>query len=72
MSRVGKYPDCRSRRASTSHSQGRTVVAKGKLGELTLDLTDDVDVDDQGQRGRGEAARTRPPDRGPCGAPRAA
>ena len=43
MSRVGKYPVPVPQGVQIA-LQGRTVVAKGKLGELRLDLTDDVDV----------------------------
>jgi large subunit ribosomal protein L6 len=44
MSRVGKYPVPVPAGVQVA-LQGRTVVAKGKLGELKLDLTDDVDVE---------------------------
>jgi large subunit ribosomal protein L6 len=44
MSRVGKYPVAVPSGVQVA-LQGRTVVAKGKLGELKLDLTDDVDVE---------------------------
>lgn len=44
MSRVGKYPVSVPQGVQVA-LQGRTVVAKGKLGELKLDLTDDVDVE---------------------------
>lgn len=44
MSRVGKYPVPVPSGVQVA-LQGRTVVAKGKLGELKLDLTDDVDVE---------------------------
>ncbi|MBX6743463.1 MAG: 50S ribosomal protein L6 [Acetobacteraceae bacterium] len=44
MSRVGKYPVPVPQGVQVA-LQGRTVVAKGKLGELKLDLTDDVDVE---------------------------
>ena len=40
MSRIGKYPV-----PVPSGVQGRTLVAKGKNGELKLPLTDDVDVE---------------------------
>jgi large subunit ribosomal protein L6 len=43
MSRVGKYPVPVPAGVQVA-LQGRTVVAKGKNGELKLDLTDDVDV----------------------------
>jgi len=43
MSRVGKYPVPVPSGVQVA-LQGRTVVAKGKLGELKLDLTDHVDV----------------------------
>jgi large subunit ribosomal protein L6 len=43
MSRVGKYPVQVPAGVQVA-LQGRTVVAKGKLGELKLDLTDEVDV----------------------------
>ncbi|MDO9709988.1 50S ribosomal protein L6 [Paracraurococcus lichenis] len=44
MSRVGKYPVPVPAGVQVA-LQGRTVVAKGKNGELTLDLTDEVDVE---------------------------
>ncbi len=44
MSRVGKYPVPIPQGVQVT-LQGRTLVAKGKLGELTLPLTDDVDVE---------------------------
>jgi large subunit ribosomal protein L6 len=44
MSRVGKYPVPVPAGVQLSLA-GRTLVAKGKLGELKLDLTDAVDVD---------------------------
>jgi large subunit ribosomal protein L6 len=43
MSRVGKYPVPVPQGVQVA-LQGRTVVAKGRNGELKLDLTDDVDV----------------------------
>ena len=43
MSRVGKYPVPVPAGVQVA-LQGRTVVAKGKNGELKLDLTDEVDV----------------------------
>jgi len=43
MSRVGKYPVTVPSGVQVA-LQGRTVVAKGKNGELKLDLTDAVDV----------------------------
>ncbi len=43
MSRVGKYPVPIPQGVQVT-LQGRTLVAKGKLGELKLPLTDDVDV----------------------------
>jgi large subunit ribosomal protein L6 len=49
MSRVGKYPVAVPPGVTVS-LQGRTVVAKGRLGELTLPLTDDVDVEITGQQ----------------------
>ena len=49
MSRVGKYPVPVPSGVQVA-LQGRTVVAKGKLGELKLDLTDDVDVEISGQQ----------------------
>jgi len=63
MSRVGKYPVPVPAGVQVA-LQGRTIVAKGKLGELTLDLTDHVDVEiDAGQvavspRGEDRRART--------------
>ena len=47
MSRVGKYPVPVPAGVQVA-LQGRTVVAKGKLGELKLDLTDEVDVEIEG------------------------
>ena len=44
MSRVGKYPVAVPAGVQVA-LQGRTVVAKGKLGELKLALTDEVDVE---------------------------
>jgi large subunit ribosomal protein L6 len=44
MSRVGKYPVPVPQGVQVA-LQGRTVVAKGKLGELKLNLTDEVDVE---------------------------
>ncbi|MBS7790846.1 50S ribosomal protein L6 [Roseococcus sp. SDR] len=44
MSRVGKYPVPVPAGVQLSLA-GRTLVAKGKLGELKLDLTDAVDLD---------------------------
>jgi large subunit ribosomal protein L6 len=43
MSRVGKYPVTVPQGVQVA-LQGRTVVAKGRLGELSLDLTDEVEV----------------------------
>jgi large subunit ribosomal protein L6 len=53
MSRVGKYPVPVPAGVQVA-LQGRTVVAKGKNGELKLDLTDEVDV----EIGAGEVAVT--------------
>jgi large subunit ribosomal protein L6 len=44
MSRVGKYPVPVPSGVQVA-LQGRTVVAKGRNGELKLDLTDEVDVE---------------------------
>jgi len=44
MSRVGKYPVQVPSGVQLALS-GRTLVAKGKLGELKLDLTDDFDIE---------------------------
>ncbi|WP_237215174.1 50S ribosomal protein L6 [Falsiroseomonas oryziterrae] len=63
MSRVGKYPVPVPAGVQVA-LQGRTVVAKGKLGELKLDLTDAVDVKVEGSevavapRGSDRRART--------------
>jgi large subunit ribosomal protein L6 len=63
MSRVGKYPVPVPAGVQVA-LQGRTVVAKGKNGELKLDLTDDVDVTVDGgtvavaPRGEDRRART--------------
>jgi large subunit ribosomal protein L6 len=47
MSRVGKYPVPVPAGVQVA-LQGRTVVAKGRNGELRLDLTDDVEVEVSG------------------------
>ena len=44
MSRVGKYPVPIPQGVQVT-LQGRTLVAKGKLGELKLPLTDDAEVE---------------------------
>ena len=44
MSRVGKYPVPVPAGLQVA-LQGRTVTAKGKLGELKLDLTDEVEIE---------------------------
>jgi len=44
MSRVGKYP-VPVPAGVTVALQGKTITAKGKLGELSLQLTDAVEVD---------------------------
>ena len=44
MSRVGKYPVAIPQGVQVT-LQGRTLVAKGRLGELKLPLTDDVEVE---------------------------
>jgi len=44
MSRVGKYPVPIPQGVQVT-LQGRTLVAKGKLGELQLPLTEDVEVE---------------------------
>ena len=44
MSRVGKYP-VPVPAGVTPALAGRTLTAKGKLGELKLDLTDEVDIE---------------------------
>jgi large subunit ribosomal protein L6 len=62
MSRVGKYP-VPIPPGVTASLQGRTFVAKGKLGELSLPLTDVVDVEIAGGKvtvkPRGEDRRAR-------------
>jgi large subunit ribosomal protein L6 len=62
MSRVGKYPVPVPAGVQVA-LQGRTVVAKGKLGELKLDLTDSVDVEiannEVAVKPRGEDRRSR-------------
>ncbi len=62
MSRVGKYPVPIPAGVQVT-LQGRTLKAKGKLGELSLDLTDAVDVDIRDQEvavaPRGEDRRSR-------------
>jgi large subunit ribosomal protein L6 len=63
MSRIGKYP-VPVPAGVTASVQGRTFVAKGKLGELSLPLTDAVDVEVAGgavkvsPRGEDRRART--------------
>ena len=62
MSRVGKYPVTVPAGVSVALA-GRTLTAKGKLGELSLDLTDAVDVEVAGNEvkvsPRGEDRRSR-------------
>lgn len=62
MSRVGKYPVTVPSGVQVA-LQGRTVVAKGKNGELKLDLTDAVDVTIENNlvtvKPRGEDRRAR-------------
>ena len=62
MSRVGKYPVPVPAGVQVA-LQDRTVVAKGKLGELKLALTDEVDVAIEGGRvavsPRGQDRRAR-------------
>ncbi len=62
MSRVGKYPVPVPAGVQVA-LQDRTVVAKGKLGELKLALTDEVDVAIEGGRvavsPRGQDRRSR-------------
>jgi len=62
MSRVGKYPVPVPAGVQVA-LQGRTIVAKGKLGELKLDLTDSVDVEisssEVAVKPRGEDRRSR-------------
>ena len=63
MSRVGKYPVTVPAGVHVA-LQGRTVIAKGKNGELKLDLTEFVDVTVEGNlvsvapRGADRRART--------------
>ena len=49
MSRVGKYPVLIPQGVQVT-LQDRTLVAKGKLGELKLPLTDDVEVEVEGNQ----------------------
>jgi large subunit ribosomal protein L6 len=62
MSRVGKYPVPIPSGVQVSLA-GRTLTAKGKLGELKLDLTDAVEVEINGGEvsvnPRGEDRRSR-------------
>lgn len=62
MSRVGKYPVTVPSGVQVA-LQGRTVVAKGKNGELKLELTDAVDVTIENNlvtvKPRGEDRRSR-------------
>ncbi len=62
MSRVGKYPVEVPAGVQVA-VVGRTLTAKGKLGELSLDLTDQVEATVEGNqvsvRPRGEAPQAR-------------
>jgi large subunit ribosomal protein L6 len=62
MSRVGKYPVQVPAGVQVA-LQGRTITAKGKNGELKLDLTEDVDVTVEGNEvavaPKGEDRRSR-------------
>jgi large subunit ribosomal protein L6 len=62
MSRVGKYP-VPVPAGVTASIQGRTFVAKGRMGELKLPLTDVVDVEVAGGKvivtPKGEDRRSR-------------
>jgi large subunit ribosomal protein L6 len=62
MSRVGKYPVQVPAGVQVA-LQGRTITAKGKNGELRLDLTEDVDVTIEGNEvavaPKGEDRRAR-------------
>jgi large subunit ribosomal protein L6 len=62
MSRVGKYPVSVPAGVQVA-LQGKTFVAKGKLGELKLDLVDEVDVKVDGNQvavsPKGEDRRSR-------------
>jgi len=56
MSRVGKYPVPVPAGVQVA-LQGRTVIAKGKMGELKLPLTDEVDVEIEGSHVAGKPRR---------------
>src|SRR4028118_237761 len=56
MSRVGKYPVAIPQGVQVT-LQGRTLVAKGKLGELKLPLADDVEVEIQDSQVAGKPRR---------------
>jgi large subunit ribosomal protein L6 len=62
MSRVGKYPVDVPAGVQVA-LQGRTLVAKGKLGELSLPLADEVEVEVEGGKvavsPKGEDRRAR-------------
>jgi large subunit ribosomal protein L6 len=62
MSRIGKYPVELPSGVQVALA-GRTLTAKGKLGELKLDLTDNVDATVEGNHvaiaPRGNAAHAR-------------
>ena len=58
MSRVGKYPVEIPQGVQVAIA-GRLLTAKGRLGELKLQLTDQVEADGRGQPGHGEAAQPR-------------
>ena len=49
MSRVGKYPVEIPAGVQLAMA-GRTITAKGKLGELRYELTDNVDGQDRGRQ----------------------
>ena len=59
MSRVGKYPVEIPAGVQVAIA-GRTLSAKGKLGELKLDLTDDGRGQGRGRQGGDRAARRAP------------
>ena len=58
MSRVGKYPVEIPQGVQVAIA-GRLLTAKGKLGELKLQLTDHVEATVEGNKVVGEAAQRR-------------
>ena len=67
MSRIGKYPVPVPAGVHVALA-GRTLTAKGKLGELKLALTDDVEVEIEDGEVAVDAAPATTAARAPCGA----